>query len=59
MQVYMKLKSSLFASSQRNASGELKDETSNVLFCLVEWSVADPIEMMYFGVREERRDRII
>ena len=49
----------LLACAERIAMDKFKDVTRDGFFCLVEWCVANPIEMMYLGVRKERRDRII
>ncbi len=49
----------LLACAERLAMDKFKDVICDGLFCLVEWCVSDPIEMMYLGVREERRDRIV
>ena len=57
-QVYTKLAGS-FTSVERIAIDKVNDATRDDLFCLVEWCVSDPIEMMYLGIGEERRDRII
>ena len=56
---YMESEEFLLACAGRIAMDEFKDVARDGLFCLVEWCVSNPIEMMYLRVREKRRDRIV